>query len=66
MKVDIRTKPYKTDKCTLCNTANVEYEFHFVCHCHLYNNVRKTLYEDVLAINTNFFHFTAKDKFSFL
>ena len=51
---------------TLCNTANVEDEFYCVCHCHLYNNLRTQLHEDAVAINTNFFKFTAEDKFVFL
>ena len=52
--------------CTLSNTANVEDEFHFVCHCHLYNNLRTQWYEDAVAINTKFFNFTTDDKFVFL
>ena len=50
----------------VCSTANVENEFHFVCHCHLYNNLRTHLCEYAVAISNNFFNFTAEDKFVFL
>ena len=33
---------------TLCNTANVEDEFHFVCYCQIYNNLRTHLFDDAI------------------
>ena len=58
-------KDVQDSLCTLCNIANVEDEFHFVCHCHLYNNLRTQLFEDAVAINTNFFNLLPMINLSF-
>ena len=36
--------------CTLLNTANVEDEFLFVCHCQIYNNLRTHLFGDAIQL----------------
>ncbi len=44
----------------------VENEYHFVCVCPIYSDIRITLYNKVIDNNNQFVNFNDKDKFIYL
>ncbi len=52
--------------CILCIMRKIEDEFHFVCECTAYLNMREELYRCVQAKNEHFTNMDNKDKFVWL
>ena len=51
-----RNVPLEDRVCKLCNsvTNNIEDEFHVLCVCNAYNDIRISLYNNISYINSNF------------
>ena len=49
--------------CTLCNNNMLEDEFHFVCQCRLYDDIRSNLYDTIQLKNTEFHTLEPRQKF---
>lgn len=58
--------PVEERLCEFCDLKKVEDEFHFLCECKLYADVRKTYFDTVKLRNPSFTNLTLKDKFVFL
>ena len=54
--------PLTERKCFHCNDE-IEDEFHFVCQCNLYKNLRETLYESMSKVCLNFNQLSDRDRF---
>ena len=52
--------------CQMCKNDNIEDEYHFLCICPLYDNFRKTLYDNVSNKYDEFHLLADKLKFDFL
>ena len=51
-----------TQSCKVCNSDDIENEFHFLCICNAYNECRNILYKNVSNHNNNFVHMSDRDK----
>ena len=49
--------------CKTCNLKAIEDEFHFICICKTYDDLRKQLFKDMSSIVPNFDNFCLYDKF---
>ena len=56
LKVEERT-------CLLCKSNDIEDEFHFVCKCSVYDELRRKLYNDISAKDNTFSELTDDEKF---
>lgn len=52
--------------CNMCTNQMVEDEFHFLCHCDFYGDLRETLYDLVRMKCVNFNRKTVQEKFEYL
>ena len=63
------TKPKTplTDRlCKFCESSSIENETHFLLDCELYTDIRSTLFERALCLNTNFDNLETEDKLRFI
>ena len=63
-----RNLPLEDRVCKLCNsvTNNIEDEFHVLCVCNAYNDIRTSLYNNISDINSNFDEYDDFEKFVFI
>ena len=71
LPLEIETGRYRGIKaeeriCRLCELNQVEDEFHFLCNCTLYKELRKTLYDKAEQDNAEFAQLSDMSKFIFL
>lgn len=52
--------------CKLCNNGSIEDEFHFLCKCSKYNELRISLYENITFSNDGFAGLDDQSKFIFM
>jgi len=52
--------------CEICNTPEIEDEFHFLCVCNKYNNLRENMYQTTSEKYVEFRNLVPRDKFKFL
>ena len=52
--------------CKTCNLKAIEDEFHFICICKAYDDLRKQLFKDMSSIVPNFDNFCLYDKFLYI
>ncbi len=68
LQLHVETGRYNQTKiedrtCNLCNSGEVEDEFHFICKCELYNDTRSQLYNDICKIDETFRLLNDENKF---
>ena len=68
---DPQTNKYRKLKagerlCEVCKDGNIEDEYHFVCICSVYRDIRETLYQKVMLNTSNFNDMNDLDKFFIL
>ena len=61
-----KNTPLEDRICTLCNSNEIEDEFHFVMKCPVYSEIRNSLFTDVKILHPNFINLSDDDKFVFL
>ena len=63
-----RNLPLEDRVCKLCNsvTNNIEDDFHVLCVCNAYNDIRTSLYNNISDINSNFDEYDDFEKFVFI
>ncbi len=52
--------------CLVCDEDVVEDEFHFLCICNRYNDIRESLYKKADSRNISFASLSNEDKFMYL
>ena len=57
-----RNQPIEQRICNLCELNEIEYEFHFLFKCTLYNDCRKIWIENIVKIDENFVQLVKKVK----
>ena len=50
-----RNLPLEQRICTLCDKNEVEHEFHLLCHCPIYEDIRKVLYNETITLYLDFY-----------
>ena len=58
--------PLEQRLCKLCNSNQIEDEFHFLCICNAYNNEHIIYYREISRDNINFNQLCPFDKFCFI
>lgn len=58
-----RNIPLDNRLCTLCPNRSIEDEFHFLCTCPIYNDIRSILYETIMYYDDSFIDLDDIDKF---
>ena len=61
-----RNIPLESRLGVLCNSNLVEDEFHVLCICEVYSDIRKTLYDSICQIDGNFHNHDDFEKFVFV
>ena len=52
--------------CKLCDTNNIENEYHFICICPIYGQIRKLIFQHATAEDITFNGISLNDKFIYL
>ena len=55
--------PVHLRTCNICNTLEIEDEYHFICVCHKYCDLRNQLFADIAKFIVNFETLCLEDKF---
>ena len=58
--------PVHLRTCNICNTLEIEDEYHFICVCHKYCDLRNQLFADIAKFIVNFDMLCLEDKFLLL
>ena len=61
-----RNLPLEQRICTLCDRNEVEDEFHLLCHCPIYEDIRKVLYNETITLYPDFTEMDDLQLFVFL
>ena len=61
-----RNLPLEQRICTLCDKNEVEDEFHLLCHCPIYEDILKVLYNETITLYPDFTEMDDLQQFVFL
>ena len=61
-----RNVPLSERICRMCNSGQVEDDYHFLCVCERYNDDRRILYEKARIFESNFVRMVSFEQFVFL
>ena len=65
LKKNRRREPHERI-CRICKSGDIENELHFLCICHLYQNVRNDLYKKMIDYNSDFMNLSTVEKFVYM
>ena len=68
LQLHVETGRYNQTKivdriCNICNSGEIEDDFHFICKCEFYSDIRSQLYTDICNIDETFRVLDDENKF---